>query len=66
MKLFRLFLLPALVTGSFCACFALAVDFVVSMASQTQVAALAATSGFLGSLFSRLVLGRDPSDEGAE
>lgn len=54
----RQFLLPAFLTGAFCAVFALAVDAVLAMVNQWQIAALAATSGFLGSLFSRAVLGR--------
>lgn len=62
MTILRDFLVPAALTALFCACFALAIDAIVSMASQWQIAGLAATSGFLGSLFSRLVLGRKGTD----
>ncbi len=58
MNAIRIFIIPAALTGLFCACFALAIDAALSMVSQVQVAVLAATSGFLGSIFSRLVLGR--------
>lgn len=57
MTALRSFLIPALLTAFFCACFALVIDAILSMASQIQVAGLAAISGFLGSIFSRLVLG---------
>ncbi len=51
----RAMLISALTTGGFCAVYALAVDAVVSMVTTTQVALLAASSGFLGSLFASLV-----------
>ncbi len=54
----RSFLIPALLTGAFCAGFALAIDTIVSMVSTWAVAGLAATSGFFGSIFSRAVLGK--------
>ncbi len=57
MTTIRTFLIPAALTGAFCACFALTVDLVLSMVNQWQVAGLAAVSGFLGSIFSRIVLG---------
>lgn len=51
-------LISAILTGVFCAGFALVVDAVVSMVSTYQVALLASISGFLGSLFAQSVLGR--------
>ena len=54
----RSYLVPAVLTGAFCAVFALAVDAVVSMVSTFAVAGLAAVSGFFGSIFARAVLGK--------
>jgi hypothetical protein len=51
----RTVLIPALTTGAFCAVFAVSIDAIVSMVSTAQVAMLAATSGFLGSIFASLV-----------
>jgi len=58
MNLKDISLISALLTGVFCAGFALVVDAVVSMVSTYQVAILASVSGFLGSLFAQTVLGR--------
>ena len=49
-------LISAVLTGVFCAGFALVIDAVVSMVSTYQVAILASLSGFLGSIFAQTVL----------
>lgn len=54
----RVSLISAILTGMFCAVFALAVDAVVSMVDTWQVAVLASVSGFCGSIFAQTVLGR--------
>ncbi|MFV2052887.1 hypothetical protein [Aliiroseovarius sp. YM-037] len=51
-------LLSAILTGVFCAGFALFVNAITPMVSTYQVALLASISGFLGSLFAQIVLGR--------
>lgn len=52
-------ILRACLTGAFCALFALGVDRLLGMAGPGAVAALAAVSGFLGSLFASIVLRRN-------
>jgi len=54
-------LLPAALTGTFCAVFAVVIDATTNMLDTVPVIALAFVSGFLGSLFSRFVLGRGGS-----
>ena len=51
-------LVKAALTGAFCSVFALGVDAVLDMAGQVTVAMVAATSGFLGSLFASMVTDR--------
>lgn len=48
----------AMVTGAFCAGFTVVVSWVTPMLDLAPLAALSALSGFLGSLFARLVLGK--------
>ncbi len=50
--------MTAVLTGVFCAGFALFIDAIVTMASTSQVALLASVSGFLGSIFAQTVLGK--------
>lgn len=47
----------AALTGLFCAVFALAVDQVLNMLNWLVIAAVSFTSGFLGSLFAKAVMG---------
>ncbi|SDI19655.1 hypothetical protein [Aliiruegeria lutimaris] len=54
--MFRTFLLPAILTGVFCAVFAVGVDYVLPPLIGLNVAIIAAISGFCGSLFARGVL----------
>jgi len=56
----RAALLAAAATGGFCAVFALGVDAVTDALTWRQVAIVSFLSGFFGSLFARLVLGRSP------
>ncbi len=54
--MFRVFLLPAILTGLFCALFAVAVDVILPPLMGANVAVIAAISGCCGSLFARGVL----------
>ncbi|MDV7144990.1 hypothetical protein R3X27_20100 [Tropicimonas sp. TH_r6] len=54
--MFQTFLLPALLTGVFCALFAVGVDWLLPPLMGLNVAIIAAISGFCGSLFARFVL----------
>ena len=54
----KLLLLPALLTGVFCAGFALAVDVVVGMKGLATVIGISFISGFLGNCFAQIVTGR--------
>ena len=59
----RSILLGAMLTGVFCALFAVAVDVLTDMLNRTPVVVLSFISGFCGSLFAQLVLqqgGRRP------
>ncbi len=51
-------LLAACLTGIFCAGFALAIDVVTDMLNRTNVLMVSFASGFLGSLFAQIVMGR--------
>lgn len=51
-------LLTAVLTGVFCSGFAVFIDWATDMLERNQVIALSFFSGFLGSLFAQLVLGR--------
>ncbi|MDU8911026.1 hypothetical protein [Aestuariicoccus sp. MJ-SS9] len=55
----KLALVPALLTGVFCAAFAVGVDFVVGMKGLTTVIVISFVSGFLGNCFAQIVTGRD-------
>jgi len=50
-------LLAALLTGVFCASLAFVVDIITDALAAWQVVAIAAVSGFCGSLFGNTVLG---------
>ena len=54
----RTFLVPATLTGLFCAIFSVAVDYVLPPLMGLNVAIIAAISGFCGSIFARGVLRR--------
>lgn len=54
----RPILLTAVLTGVFCAGFAVFVDWATDMLAQGQVVTISFVSGFLGSLFAQTVLGR--------
>ena len=53
-------------TGVFCACFAFAMHFLAPMVSVGPVILISFTSGFLGSLFARLVMGKKNDKTGIE
>ena len=55
----RAALFAALVTGAFCSVFALGVTLTTSLLEYWQVMAVGGVSGFCGSLFARLTLGRE-------
>lgn len=48
----------AVLTGAFCAVFAVGIDWLTDMLQRNQVIAVSFMSGFLGSLFAQTVLGR--------
>lgn len=52
----KMVLISAVLTGAFCATFAGIIDVATDMLSPENIIAFAALSGFLGSLFSQLVL----------
>ncbi len=54
----KLLLLPALLTGVFCAGFAMVVDVVLGMRGLATVVGISFVSGFLGNCFAQIVLGR--------
>ena len=54
--MFRTYLLPAILTGVFCAGFSIVVDQILPPLMGLNVAIIAAISGFCGSLFARGVL----------
>ena len=54
----RPILSTALLTGVFCAGFALFIDWATDMLMQNQIIAISFLSGSLGSLFAQTVLGR--------
>ena len=51
-------LTTSLLTGVFCALFAVVIDLVTDALSMSVVIGLAFVSGFLGSLFAQVVLGK--------
>ena len=53
----RAFVLPAIITGVFCAGFAVAIDQLTDMLARNQVIVVSFISGFLGSIVARLILG---------
>ncbi|WP_141246510.1 hypothetical protein [Actibacterium ureilyticum] len=54
----RRVLMGAVLTGLFCAVFAIVVQMLTSMLGLGQVAGVSFVSGFLGSLFAQTVLGQ--------
>lgn len=54
----RSLFLPAVLTGAFCAVFAVGIDWLTNMLERGQILGLSFVSGFLGSLFASLVLRR--------
>ena len=52
----RAMVVSAVLTGVFCAGFAVAIDTLTDMLERTSVLALSFTSGFLGSMFAQTVL----------
>ena len=53
----RIVLTTSVITGVFCAAFAMAIDLVTNALSMMTLIGLAFVSGFLGSLFAQIVLG---------
>ena len=53
----RAFVFPAIITGVFCAGFAVAIDQLTDMLARNQVIVVSFISGFLGSIVARLILG---------
>lgn len=54
----RPILLPAVLTGVFCACFTVGIDWLTDMLAKGQVIAISFVSGFCGSVFASTILGR--------
>ena len=54
----RPMILSAVMTGVFCAGFAVFIDWATDMLMQNQIIVISFTSGFLGSLFAQAVLKR--------
>lgn len=50
-------LVAAILTGIFCALFALTIDFLTDMLARGQLLLVSFISGFLGSLFARVIIG---------
>lgn len=48
--------MTAVLTGVFCACFAVFIDWATDMLERNQVVGISFVSGFLGSLFASTVL----------
>ncbi|MDJ0637503.1 MAG: hypothetical protein QNJ20_01615 [Paracoccaceae bacterium] len=55
----RPILLSAVLTGIFCACFAVGIDWLTDMLERGQVIGVSFLSGFLGSLFASAFIRRD-------
>ena len=51
-------LMTAILTGIFCAGFAVVIDYIADMLERNQVIGISFASGFLGSLFAQTVMGR--------
>ena len=54
----RTVVMTAVLTGVFCAGFAVGVDWLTDMLQRQQVIMVSFFSGFMGSLFAQTVLGR--------
>ena len=54
----RTILFTAVLTGTFCSGFAIAIDVFTDMLDRTNIIIAAFASGFLGSLFAQTVLAR--------
>lgn len=52
----RPILVSAVLTGIFCACFAVGIDWLTDMLERGQIIGISFVSGFLGSLFASTVL----------
>lgn len=52
----RPILLTAILTGVFCACFTVFIDWATDMLERNQVIGISFVSGFLGSLFASTAL----------
>ena len=59
----RWLIIPAVLTGIFCAGFTVVIDLATDMLARNQVILLSFLSGFLGSIFARLVLGKGRKTE---
>ena len=56
--MWRAIVLTAMLTGIFCAVFAVGIDWATDMLERQQVIVVSFVSGVLGSLFAQTVLGR--------
>lgn len=54
----RSVLISALLTGGFCGAFAVGIDWATDMLDRGSILMISFISGFLGSLFASLVMGR--------
>lgn len=54
----KLLILPAVLTGVFCAIFATAVDLVTDVLNMWMFLVVSFVSGFLGNLFAQIVTGK--------
>lgn len=52
----RAIVISAVLTGVFCACFAIGVDYLTDMLDRQSIVVVSFVSGFLGSLFASLVM----------
>lgn len=59
----KMTLTSAVLTGVFCAGFAMVIDFATDMLERNQVVIISFVSGFLGSIFAQVVL-RDWRENG--
>ena len=54
----RTILFSAVLTGVFCAAFAMFIDYATDMLQRNQVIMISFVSGFLGSIFAQTVISR--------
>ena len=62
----RTILLPAAITGTFCGAFAVGIDVATDMLERGSEIVLSFASGFLGSVFASVVLGKAKRREAAQ